>query len=70
MDAYACLYACIKVVWMPRCPAICLLVWMDVLLYRKRSGDIREILACGTIRQSDLQTLHVLGSGNCGTVFK
>jgi mitogen-activated protein kinase kinase 5 len=37
---------------------------------RKRSGDIREILACGTIRQSDLQTLHVLGSGNCGTVFK
>jgi mitogen-activated protein kinase kinase 5 len=37
---------------------------------RKRSGDIREILACGTIHDSDLTYVKELGSGNCGTVYK
>ena len=39
-------------------------------LFRKRSGDIREILACGTIHDSDLTYVKELGSGNCGTVYK
>ena len=36
----------------------------------KRSGDIREILSCGSIRAEDLSYIAVLGSGNCGTVYK
>jgi len=36
----------------------------------KRSGDIREILSCGSIRAEDLGYLAILGSGNCGTVYK
>lgn len=37
---------------------------------RKRSGDIREILACGSVREDQLQIVTSLGSGNCGTVYK
>jgi mitogen-activated protein kinase kinase 5 len=37
---------------------------------RKRSGDIREILKCGTIGDGDVHYLHVLGTGSCGTVYK
>lgn len=36
----------------------------------KRSSDIREILSCGSIRAEDLGYLAVLGSGNCGKVYK
>jgi len=36
----------------------------------KRSGDIREILSCGSIHAEDLNFLAVLGSGNCGIVYK
>lgn len=37
---------------------------------RKRSGDIREILACGNVREEQLDIINRLGSGNCGTVFR
>ncbi|KAK2146871.1 hypothetical protein LSH36_581g02041 [Paralvinella palmiformis] len=37
---------------------------------RKKSGDIQEILACGNISEGDLHFLEMLGSGNCGTVYK
>ena len=38
--------------------------------HRKKSGDIQEILACGNISEGDLHFLEMLGSGNCGTVYK
>jgi len=37
---------------------------------RKRSGDIRQILAGGNVTDKDLQYLEVLGRGSCGTVYK
>ena len=37
---------------------------------RKRSGDIREILACGTLSHTDIEYGPVVGSGNCGTVHR
>ena len=38
--------------------------------FRKRSGDIREILSGGRIHDADLTYLELLGSGNCGTVHR
>ncbi|KAI0235723.1 Dual specificity mitogen-activated protein kinase kinase 5 [Lamellibrachia satsuma] len=37
---------------------------------RKRSGDIRQILAGGNVADKDLKYLEVLGRGSCGTVYK
>ena len=42
-----------------------------IFFYRKQeSQDIREILAGGTISDSELQYLELLGSGSAGTVYK
>ena len=39
--------------------------------YRKQaSGDIREILARGTVNSTDLKYLDCLGTGVAGTVYK
>ena len=41
------------------------------MLFRKQaSGDIKEILAHGTIDASSLEYLQALGSGVAGTVYK
>jgi len=47
----------------------CVVHWLFDIV-SKRSSDIREILSCGSIRAEDLGYLAVLGSGNCGKVYK